>query len=120
MTLPPGIRPRSQEACGELPRGNGNPRWVRIVNPVLNRSPVIRRKDANRLVAQGRAAWVSADQLRLNLAHPANQRAAARAAAGYEWPVDKVVTARELLNVGVVRPEKALGGAPCRHKSATD
>jgi len=52
---------------------------VRIINPVLNQSPVIRRKDADRLVNQERAAWVSPDQLRLDLAHPGNQRAAAQA-----------------------------------------
>jgi len=33
-------------------------------------------------------------------------------AAGYEWPSGKVVTVRELLNIGVVRPEKAITGAP--------
>lgn len=86
MTGPPAARPVPQEACGEQPRSNGNnPRWARIVNPVLNQSPVIRRKDANRLVKQGRAAWVSPDQLRLDLAHLANQRAAAQARA---WEQD--------------------------------
>jgi hypothetical protein len=63
-------------------------------------------------VTQGRALWVSTDQLRLNLTHEANQREAADAAAGYEWPSGKVVTARELLNIGVVRPMKAITGAP--------
>jgi len=72
--------PVLQEACGGQPRGNGsNAKWVRIINPILNQSPVIRRKDADRLVNQGRAALVSPDQLRLDLGHPANQRAAAQA-----------------------------------------
>lgn len=62
-----------------------NPKWVRIINPVLNQSSVIRCKDAERLVNQGRAAWVSHDQLRLDLAHPVNQHAAAQAC---EWERD--------------------------------
>ena len=85
MTGPPGSGPAPQEARGVQPRGSSNnPRWVRIINPVLNQSPVIRRKEGDRLVNQGRAAWVSVDQLRLNLSHEANQRAAVRAARGYE------------------------------------
>ena len=82
---PPAASPESQEACGGQPRGSGNnPKWARIINPVLNQSPVIRRKDANRLVNQGRAAWVARDQVRLNLTDRANGRAAAQAASGYE------------------------------------
>ena len=113
MNAPTPARAVTQEACGGQPRGSGNnPKWARIVNPVLNQSPVIRRKDAERLVTQKRALWVSTDQLRLNLVHEGNQREAAGAAAGYEWPSGKVVTVRELLNIGVVRPEKAITGAP--------
>ena len=77
---PPAAGSETQEARGGQPRGStNNPKWVRIINSVMNQSPVIRRKDADRLVNQGRAAWVAPDQVRLDLAHPTNQRAAEQA-----------------------------------------
>jgi hypothetical protein len=76
-------RPESQETRGEQPQSRRNPRWARIVNPVLNQSPVIRRKDADRLVSLGRADWVASDQLRLMLSHPANLDAIDKASKGY-------------------------------------
>lgn len=85
MTGPPAAQAALQEARGGSP--GANPRWALIVNPVLNESPVLRRKDAERLVSTRRAEWVSLDpknlQLRLVLGHPANQSAARAAAAGY-------------------------------------
>src|ERR1039458_2824422 len=59
-------------------------RSAKIVNQVENRSPMIRRKDAERLVRLGRAEWVAEDQLRLVFSHPVNQRAAEVAAIGYK------------------------------------
>jgi len=47
-------------------------------------------------------------------------RSAAHLYGVYERPVNNVVTARELLNMEGVRPEKALAGAPCSCKSTTD
>lgn len=96
-------RLETQEACGGQPRGSGkNPKWARIVNPVLNQPPTIRRKDAERLVSTGRAAWVSVDQLRLNLSHEANQRAAAQAASGYEC-AEMPAHSRDLPNLDALR-----------------
>lgn len=75
-----------QNACGGQPRGS-NPKWVRVVNQTCNRSAVIRRKDGDRLVNQGRAAWISSDQLRLNPNHPVNRANATAAADGYDSAV---------------------------------
>jgi hypothetical protein len=61
-----------------------NPNYVRIVNPVENAPPVIKRKVAEHYVTARRAEWVGHDQLRLNLSHEANKRAKAQAATGYE------------------------------------
>jgi len=109
MTPPPAARPASQEAHEGQPRSSRNPRWVRITNPAMNQSPVIRRKDANCLVAQGRAEWVAADQLRLNLSHYANRANVAAAAYYYNRAVAKLVRSiAELRHIPVVRPEIAL------------
>jgi hypothetical protein len=78
------------------------------VNQVLNQSPIIRRKDAERLVLIGRAEWVGSDQLRLVLSHPSNCIGAAIAARGYEWPAGKIPDARELRHIPIVCAEKAL------------
>jgi hypothetical protein len=68
MRAPPAVSPDTQEACVGKPRGKGgNRRWVRIVNPVVNRPQILRRKDAERLVDQKRTVCVSVDQLRLDL-----------------------------------------------------
>lgn len=106
---PPAARP-IQEACGGKPRGNGgNPKWARIVNPMLNQSPMLRRKDAERLVSLGRAMWVSHDQLRLDPTHPVNEHNATVAARGYEWPTGKILpTAQEFRNIPVLMPGKLL------------
>lgn len=80
MTGPPAARPEHQ-ARGGQPRSN--PRWVRTVNPVLNQSPTLRRKDAERLVRLGRAEWVASDQIRLVMSDPQNRAAAALAAGTY-------------------------------------
>ncbi len=106
MNGPSAARLNDQEARGGKPRGST--RWVRIVNQVRNQSPVIRRKDANRLVALKRAEWVAADQIRLVLSHPANRRDATMAAIGYEWPAGKIITRRELRNIPIVNAAEAL------------
>lgn len=107
MSGPPGGRLDSQEAREGQPRSN--PRWAVIVNPILNQSPRIRRKDAERLVAQGRAEWVASDQLRLVAAHSANRANASAAAVGYNNAAAALVrSADELRHVPIIRPWIAL------------
>lgn len=52
---------------------------VRVINPVWNGLRMIRRKDAEFYVREGRAAWAGCDLLRLINSHPKNIAAAARA-----------------------------------------
>jgi hypothetical protein len=71
--------------------------------------PVIRRKDAARLVSQGRAEWVAADQLRLVMSHPKNRaNAAAEATAYHRAAAMTIRNANELRHVPIVRVQKAL------------
>ena len=108
MTELPAARPQTQDASGGKPPGSRNQR-VRIVNPVLNQSPKIRRKDADRLVQLKRAEWVALDQLRLILSHPTNKLAAERAAAGYEQiPPDRFLNREHLRHVPMVCVDKAI------------
>jgi hypothetical protein len=76
----------------QIARGkNSNPNYVRIVNSYANEKGVVHRKDALRLVEQGRAEWVAPGQLRLT-EHPKNT-AGRRSAEhpynviqnGFEW-----------------------------------
>lgn len=105
MITAPAARPEAQEARGGKPPGS---KRVRITNPVLNKSPFIRLKDAERLVKQGRAVWVVPDdQLRLN-DHPANRANAAEAAAGYARAAAVPVrTVAELRHIPMVQPKEA-------------
>lgn len=104
---PPAARPVPQEACG-VPRSSSEPpKWVLIVNQVWNKKPRMKRHDADVLVKNGRAAWVSYGlQLRLT-AHEVNRRDAAEAAAGYEWPAGKVATVQDVLGKSCTRPVRA-------------
>jgi hypothetical protein len=54
---------------------------VKVVNEVRNWDGLMRRKDAEWYVEEGRAEWVGKDQPRLVLSHPDNIAAAARARA---------------------------------------
>ena len=54
---------------------------VKVVNAVWNGRALIRRRDAEHCVSDGRAEWVGVDQVRLILSHPLNVAAAARARA---------------------------------------
>ena len=112
MNSPPSrvARPAVQEAVAAGPDGNPKPGRIPVVNSVWNRLRKLRRRDAEYYVANGRAKWVDKDQSRLMLveSHPANIAAKNKAAAGYAWPDGKQLTPQELLNIGVVLPEKAL------------
>jgi hypothetical protein len=115
MIGPPATQPEIQEARGGKPQGN--PKRARITNPVLNQSPVIRRKDAERLVSRGRAEWVAADQLRLVMSHPQNRENAAAAATEYNRAAAVLVrSAAELRHVPVLRPQIALTNRSTRRR----
>ena len=74
----PAIRARQQIAGGK----NSNPNYVRIVNGYANEKGVIHRKAALRLEKQGRAEWLTKDQIKLT-DHPAN--VAGRHTAEYNY-----------------------------------
>ena len=78
------------EARGD-PRSRRNARYVRVVNQVRNGSPIVRRRDAEALVAHGRAEWIGQDQVRLIVAHPLNKAEAAAAAEHYHGAVNRTV-----------------------------
>jgi hypothetical protein len=115
-----------------IPRGKGeSQRWVLVVNQVRNAPRWIRRKDASWLVKKLRAAWISDDQIRLNMAIPDNKDQAAEAKSGYETAVmpahdgdrpdlsemrkhDKeryVAMWRGAGHIGKIRPRAPLGNA---------
>ena len=102
MNQSPAARPTAQEARVGQPRSS--PRWVRIVNQTRNLSPIVRRKDGERLVRLERAEWIAADQLRLT-ANAANRASAAEAAIGYDNAAAQMVRSEnELRHVPMVGP----------------
>lgn len=82
---PPADQPVIQEARPRIAGGSKirNPNYVRISNSYTNGSGLVRRREANHLVKQGRAEWCGSGQVRLN-GHPANQAGRRAAAHGYE------------------------------------
>jgi hypothetical protein len=81
---------------------------VRIVNNPRNTRGIVRRRDARFFLDHGRARYLGRDidgqdQIALVESDVLNKAQASEAAAGYEWPVGKVVTREELLNIGIVR-----------------
>ena len=101
MNQSPAARPTAQEARVGQPRSS---RWARIVNQSRNLSPIVRRKDAERLVRLGRAEWIAADQLRLT-ANAVNRTAAAAAAIGYAAAAAQIVRSeKELRQTPMVGP----------------
>jgi hypothetical protein len=77
---------------------------VRIVNQTRNLSPIVRRKDGERLVRLERAEWVAEDQLRLT-ANAANRTAATEAAIGYDNAAAQMVRSqKELRQTPMVGP----------------
>jgi hypothetical protein len=117
----PAVRPVSQEARGAGPRGKPtqgqNPNYVKVVNPVWNGKGLISRAKADRYILEGRGSYTSdsRDYFCLNVSHPRNAEAKERARIaeaeterGCQWPEGKVVSRRELLNIGVVCPAKAI------------
>ena len=90
MTGPPAARPATQEAAGAGPRGKQRApklsQYVRVVNSVWNGSGFVKRKVADRYVAQQRGAFVDDDrhQLLLDMTHPTNIAAAKQASDGYK------------------------------------
>jgi hypothetical protein len=116
-----------QDARGGGSRGERkvqeNPAYVRVVNPCWNGKPIMRRKDAEHYVLQGRAEWLvshkgATDQIRL-LNHPSNR--ATRADSAQEYNRAAAVLIRqpeELSHIPVLMPEIALTrrtGHPRRH-----
>ena len=106
---PPAARPETQELPGLVPGGMQAGK-VAVVNPPWNGSGKIKRKTADFYVGEGRAVWAGEALLRMVEAHPKNQAAKLRAAAGYDaakWD-GRRITPDELLNIGVVCPAKAI------------
>jgi len=100
---------------------------VRILSPARNQKAVLRRKDAERLIRQGRAVWVADDQILLNSA-PAN-KSNAEAARAWEddyvpkWDGYKIT--QELLKFGTNPPtsdrfrgERRIGLAAIDHRQS--
>lgn len=80
-------RPGAARSCsgfGEKPKLS-----VLVVNPVWNGPQIVRRRRAEHLVAEGRAVFVAANQIRLHRGirpeadHPKNRKQAMEAAKGY-------------------------------------
>jgi hypothetical protein len=113
MSGPPARLPAIQEAHEAGPRGKANRTnpYVKVINAVWNGNGFIKRKLADRYVTEGRGAFVDDDhnQIRLNLSHPKNRAAAARAAEGYT--LDRTLSEEEVAHVPVVRPGVALRDA---------
>lgn len=76
-------------------------KYVRIVNPVRNGPPVMRRKDTDHYERQGRGEYVSADQFRLNQ-HPLNMTAA-RVAGEVYANIKRPMTLQEQRHLPLVR-----------------
>jgi hypothetical protein len=76
---PPEPSTQFKPGEGLLPR---IPQKVQIVNSVCNDTGLIRHRTAEYFVAEGRAVWVAAGQIRLVESHPKN--IAAEVSAG-EW-----------------------------------
>ena len=96
-------RPTHSQEAREVNLG-ASPRWVRIVNQTRNLSPIVRRKDGERLVRLERAEWVAEDQLRLT-ANAANRTAATEAAIGYDNAAAQMVRSqKELRQTPMVGP----------------
>lgn len=100
---PAGLQP--QEACGASPRGKKATQklspYVRVVNSVWNGTGLVKRKVAERYIADGRGNYVDdgKEQMLLAMTHPANLAAARQAAVGYN------------VNAGFEWRARASGGA---------
>lgn len=104
MKPAPAPRP-NKNISGGKPQSSG--KRARIVNPILNQSPKIRLKDAERLISQGRAEWVAPLQLRLVASHRANQINARAAAVGYDRAAAVLVrSTAELRHIPLIGFEK--------------
>ena len=80
---------------------------VRITNPIENGSNFTSRKRALQFVEAGRAVFVGDSSIRFSEADPRNQAAQRRAAADYN-AVSRVMNKREIANIPLIRPGKAL------------
>jgi hypothetical protein len=101
-----------------------NPNWVAITNPIYGEKDRLKKNVAIGWVAARRAVWAGPrqDRIHLIMSHPANQRTLTKGEAkladirlaslmtvkGYQWPEGKTFTEQELLNIGIVRPAKAI------------
>lgn len=125
MTGPPAGRPNTQEARGGYPGASQqarNANYVRILNPIPDAQPKIKRKLAEKWVRIGRAKWkvdkVHGETIEL-LDHPENKEAEQRAAerrllreenercCSVAWS-NRSHSPQELLYIGIVRPNKAI------------
>lgn len=107
----PPARPGTQDARGGDTRGGQktNKNYVRILNPIENGSPVVKRKVAERYVKDGWAKWDGADYIRLVMSCPRNKAKSAAAAMPYDAAVNKLVlSVAELKHLSVARPWLAL------------
>jgi|SRR5882724_4696676 len=113
MTDPPAVRPATQEAVGVDPLGEAaakkQSRHVKVVNPVRNGSPVMRRKDAEHYVATGRGEFLGVNQFRLDLNHPKNKSASKSAADDYEKAVGTPATPEEMKHLPILAPHPRRG-----------
>ncbi len=122
MSEPPAERPAAQDTRGAPSRRTEqqapNPNYVSILNPIPCDKAVIKKKLAERWVKHGRAEWREKKAaIYLVTTHPANIEAVtaaaialARSTAGYDgvnWE-PRVLTPQELLNIGIVMPDKAI------------
>ena len=80
---------------------------VRIINPVENGSNITSRKRARQFVEAKRAVFVGDNFIRFIEIDPRNQAAHRRAAAEYN-AVNRMMSKKEIANIPIVRPAKAL------------
>jgi len=114
MNSPPAGGPSGTNTSGLTPKGQQKATTgknkVLVVNP-LQGSRRMRRKDAEYYVTQGRAVWQDGakNQLRLVMAHPANEAAVLRAAAEWEALIPPDPTATKLSHAIACFPQKFKG-----------
>ena len=80
---------------------------VRITNPIENGSNLTSRKRALQFVEAKRAVFVDDNSIRFFETDPRNQAAHSRAAAEYN-AVNRTMSRKEIANIPLARPGKAL------------
>lgn len=90
---------------------------VKITNPIENGSNFTSRKRALQFVEAKRAVFAGDNAIRFIETDPRNQAARRRAAVEYN-AVDRTMTRKELANIPLVRPGKALREASTNRTQA--